>query len=98
MKLPRFAKVYHIKNYNFTLAALVLSLSVLGIFVVGSAREIYQSRQILGVAIGLCVMFVISLFDYVWVLEFEFFQSMGLGWRPVNLFHNMQQYIWCVVE
>ncbi len=70
MKLPRFAKVYHIKNYNFTLAALVLSLSVLGIFVVGSAREIYQSRQILGVAIGLCVMFVISLFDYVWVLEF----------------------------
>ena len=70
MKLPRFTKVYHIKNYNFTLAALVLSLSVLGIFVVGSAREIYQSRQILGVAIGLCVMFVISLFDYVWVLEF----------------------------
>lgn len=70
MKLPRFAKVYHIKNYNFTLAALVLSLSVLGIFVVGSAREIYQSRQILGVVIGLCVMFVISLFDYVWVLEF----------------------------
>ena len=70
MKLPRFAKVYHIKNYNFTLAALVLSLSVLGIFVVGSAREIYQSRQILGVAIGLCVMFVGSLFDYVWVLEF----------------------------
>jgi len=70
LKLPRFAKVYHIKNYNFTLAALVLSLSVLGIFVVGSAREIYQSRQILGVAIGLCVMFVISLFDYVWVLEF----------------------------
>ncbi len=70
MELPRFAKVYHIKNYNFTLAALVLSLSVLGIFVVGSAREIYQSRQILGVAIGLCVMFVISLFDYVWVLEF----------------------------
>ena len=70
MKLPRFAKVYHIKNYNFTLAALVLSLSVLGIFVVGSAREIYQSRQILGVAIGLCVMFVISLFDFVWGLEF----------------------------
>lgn len=52
------------------MAALVLSLSVLGIFVVGSAREIYQSRQILGVVIGLCVMFVISLFDYVWVLEF----------------------------
>ncbi|MCI8319873.1 MAG: rod shape-determining protein RodA [Dorea sp.] len=70
MKLPRFAKVYHIKNYNFTLAALVASLSVLGIFVVGSAREIYQSRQIFGVIFGLFVMAVVSLFDYVWVLEF----------------------------
>ena len=70
MKLPRFAKVYHIKNYNFTLTALVFSLSVLGIFVVGSAREIYQSRQIFGVVFGLFVMVVVSLFDYVWVLEF----------------------------
>ena len=70
MKLPRFAKVYHIKNYNFTLTALVFSLSVLGIFVVGSAREIYQSRQIFGVVFGLFVMVIVSLFDYVWVLEF----------------------------
>ncbi len=70
MKLPRFAKVYHIKNYNFTLVALVLSLSVLGIFVVGSARQIYQSRQIFGVVFGFAVMVVVSLFDYVWVLEF----------------------------
>ncbi len=52
------------------MAALVLSLSVLGIFVVGSAREIYQSRQILGVVIGFLFMVVVSLFDYVWVLEF----------------------------
>jgi Bacterial cell division membrane protein len=70
LKLPRFAKVYHIKNYNFTLVALVFSLSILGIFVVGSARQIYQSRQIFGVIFGLFVMVVVSLFDYVWVLEF----------------------------
>ena len=70
MKLPRFAKVYQIKNYNFTLVALVFSLSILGIFVVGSARQIYQSRQIFGVIFGLFVMVVVSLFDYVWVLEF----------------------------
>ena len=50
--------------------ALVLSLSVLGIFVVGSARQIYQSRQIFGVVFGFAVMVVVSLFDYVWVLEF----------------------------
>ena len=70
LKLPRFALVYLIKNYNFTLTALVFSLSVLGIFVVGSAREIYQSRQIFGVVFGLFVMVIVSLFDYVWVLEF----------------------------
>ncbi len=71
MKLPRFAKVYRIKNYNFTLVALVLALSVLGVFVVGSAKEIYQGRQLFGVIVGLVVMIVVSLFDYVWVLEFS---------------------------
>ena len=101
MKLPRFAKVYHIKNYNFTLAALVFSLSVLGIFVVGSAREIYQSRQIFGVVFGLFVMVVVSLFDYVWVLEFYWLiylvaigslgsvfvvgQTVNGAWRWINL-------------
>lgn len=83
MKLPRFAKVYRLKNYNFTLVALVLSLSVLGIFVVGSARQMYQSRQIFGVVISLLIMIVISLFDYVWVLEFYWLIYMaavaGLG-------------------
>ena len=77
MKLPRFAKVYNIKNYNFTLTALVFSLSVLGIFVVGSAKEIYQSRQILGVILGFFVMIVVSLFDYVWVLEFYWLIYLG---------------------
>ena len=79
MKLPRFAKVYHIKNYNFTLVALVFSLSILGIFVVGSARQIYQSRQIFGVIFGLFVMVVVSLFDYVWVLEFYWLIYLAAG-------------------
>lgn len=70
MKIPRFAKVYHIKNYNFTLVALVFALSVLGVLVVGSAKEVYQGKQILGVIIGLVAMVVISLIDYVWVLDF----------------------------
>ena len=70
MKTPRFAKVYHIKNYNFTLVALVFALSVLGVLVVGSAKEVYQGKQILGVIIGLVAMVVISLIDYVWVLDF----------------------------
>lgn len=71
MKTPRFVKAYHIKNYNFTLVALVFALSVLGVFVVGSAKEIYQGRQIFGFVIGLVVMIVFSLIDYAWILNFQ---------------------------
>lgn len=49
--------------------ALVVLLSVIGIFVVGSARESLQGRQVFGVVIGIIVMAVISLTDYVWILE-----------------------------
>lgn len=70
MRSPRFTRVYRLKNYNFTLVGLVLLLSVLGIFVVGSAKEVYQSRQIMGVFIGVTAMVIISLIDYVWVLDF----------------------------
>lgn len=51
--------------------ALVFALSVLGIFVVGSAKESLQGRQIFGVIVGLCIMAVVSLFDYIWILEFH---------------------------
>lgn len=72
MKLPRFrfAKPYRLKDYNFKLISLVLILSVLGILVVGSAKEIYQGRQIFGVAVGIVIMLIVSLIDYVWVLDF----------------------------
>lgn len=71
MKLPGFIKAYQIKNYNFVLVALVLALSVLGIFVVGSAKESLRGRQVFGVVIGLCIMAFVSLFDYIWLLEFH---------------------------
>lgn len=70
MKLPGFIKVYHVKNYNFILAALVFTLSVLGVFVVGSAKASLQGRQVFGVVVGLVIMTIVSLFDYIWILEF----------------------------
>ncbi len=70
MRLPRFTKPYRLKDYKFILVFLVLALSVLGVFVVGSAREVYQGRQIVGVIIGLTAMTVVSLMDYEWVLNF----------------------------
>ena len=60
MRRIKFRKPYKLKNYRFGLVALVLVLSIIGILVVGSANESYQSKQIFGVVIGLVVM------DLVW--------------------------------
>ena len=70
MRRIKFRKPYKLKNYRFGLVALVLVLSMIGILVVGSANESYQSKQIFGVVIGLVVMAIVSLIDYVWITNF----------------------------
>lgn len=60
---------YQFKDYRFSLVILVLAISIVGIFMVGSAQASLQSRQILGVAAGFAAMVVISLIDYNWVLN-----------------------------
>ena len=61
---------YHLKDYKFNLVVLVIALSILGVLAVGSAKEVYQSRQIVGMFIGIIAMVIVSLIDYVWVLNF----------------------------
>lgn len=70
MRLLRFRKTYHLSDYRFNLVISVFALSIIGILVVGSAKEIYQNKQIFGVIIGLAAMVVVSLIDYIWILEF----------------------------
>lgn len=70
MRRIKFRKPYKLKNYRFSLVTLVLVLSIIGSLVVGSANKSYQSKQILGVFIGLGVMAVVSLIDYVWITNF----------------------------
>ena len=65
-----FKQRYQLKNYRFSLVLLVTILSVIGIFIVGSAREDYQLRQLQGVILGLIVMLIVSLIDYHWILKF----------------------------
>lgn len=69
MRLPKFNKTYRLKDYKFTLVLTVIALTVLGIMVIGSAKESVQGKQIIGFAMGLAAMIVISLIDYVWVLK-----------------------------
>ncbi len=60
---------YSIKDYRFSLVALVIALSIFGVFMVRSARPDFMSRQIMGVVLGITAMVVISLIDYKWVLN-----------------------------
>ena len=60
---------YSLRDYRFSLVVLVLVISVLGIFMVRSARPDLMSRQIMGVLLGAVAMIVISLIDYKWVLS-----------------------------
>lgn len=60
---------YSIKDYRFSLVALVIALSIFGVFMVRSARPDFMNRQIMGVVLGIAAMVVISLIDYKWVLN-----------------------------
>lgn len=70
MRLPKFTKRYHLNDYKMNLVILVLALSILGVFVIGSAEPDNQSRQIIGLIIALTAMVVVSLIDYVWLMDF----------------------------
>ncbi len=60
---------YHLKDYKFSLVALVITISVIGVFIVGSAQASSQGKQAVGVVLGIIAMAVISLIDYEWVLN-----------------------------
>ena len=64
-------KQYQIKNYNFRLIVYVIALTMLGISVIGSAQKSVQSKQVLGLLLGLFVMAVVSLIDYSFILRFN---------------------------
>ncbi|MGN0382642.1 MAG: FtsW/RodA/SpoVE family cell cycle protein [Eubacterium sp.] len=66
-------KRYQYKHIDFRLVVYLLSLSILGIMVIGSASasaDGYQQKQILGLIIGIIVMITISLIDYKFILKF----------------------------
>lgn len=63
-------KQYKFRFYNFRLVFLLLSISVIGVLLVGSAMESLKSRQIMGVALGVAVMVIVSLMDFSWILNF----------------------------
>ncbi len=63
-------KQYRLRDYKFNLVIFILALSVLGILVIGSAKESVQNKQILGLCIGIVALVVASLIDYTFLLHF----------------------------
>jgi rod shape determining protein RodA len=65
-------KRYSIRNYNFRLVFLLVALTILGILVIGSAKEgSNQTKQMIGLFLGLTGMLVVSLIDYAFLLKFS---------------------------
>ncbi len=71
-------KQYKLKNYHFQLILYVCALTVIGIFVIGSARPDLQPKQLLGFGLGLCIMTSVSLIDYTYLLKFPWFYYLAM--------------------
>ncbi len=62
-------KQYKIKDYRFRLVIYVVILTIIGIFVVGSAESSLRRTQTYGMFAGLVMMTVTSLIDYSLLLK-----------------------------
>ena len=57
-------KQYKLKNYKFILVLYVVTLTVIGILLIGSAKPSVQNKQIFGMVLSLAMMLIVSLIDY----------------------------------
>lgn len=70
MRLPKKTKPYHLKDVKFGMVISVIAISIIGVMVIGSAKQAVQGRQIIGLVAGVILMIILSMIDYVWLLNF----------------------------
>lgn len=68
---------YHIKNFDFLLLLLLLTVTIIGILAIGSAKESVQTRQIGGAILGIFLMAVIACVDYHLILKLQWLIYAG---------------------
>lgn len=71
-------KQYKVRNYHFQLIVYISVLTILGILVIGSAEKSVQSKQIIGMILGLICMIGLSLIDYSFILKFSWIYYVGV--------------------
>ena len=62
---------YKLRDFRLRLVVLVYAISILSVFVIGSAAEEYQSQQLLGIMLGSVIMLIFALLDYRVLLNFS---------------------------
>lgn len=64
-------KQYKLRFYNFRLVILLLAITAIGVLLITSVRPDLRNKQIMGIIMGIGIMVVLSLFDYSWILNFQ---------------------------
>lgn len=72
-RTDKMLKQYKLRFYNFRLIIFLLSISLIGVTLVGTAAENLKSKQFVGVILGLIIMVILSLMDYSWIMNFQWF-------------------------
>ncbi len=87
-------KQYKLRFYNFRLIILAaVTLSTIGVLLVGSARNPCSSKQLMGVILGLIAMVIVSLMDFSWILNsswilYDFQYSDAVGSADLLVIHS----------
>ncbi len=63
-------KKFRIRDYDFKLIFMVVALSIIGAYAIGSAQPSLQSKQFAGILGGILIMFAVSVFNYSFLLKF----------------------------
>ena len=62
-------KNYRLRDFDFKLILMMISLSVMGCLAIGSAEPSLQNKQIFGLVVGVMIMLSIAFFDYSLLLK-----------------------------
>ena len=65
MRLPKKTKPYHLKDVKFGLVISVIAISIIGVMVIGSAKQAVQGRQIIGLVAGVILMIILSTIAFL---------------------------------
>ena len=66
-------KQYKLRFYDFRLVLFLIAISLIGVTLVGTAASDLESKQLSGVILGVVIMLILSLMDYSWIMNFQWF-------------------------